>query len=209
MSSVRWNRAEVIMISAKGNHELNNGPDREFHKSSPRPQANGETASFAASKSATQNRDGAAIQAKLELIRVSAARNLLIGIETLTQDEMKKYALRVLQMRFAQVTARRRKRTGSSTWRPVEHSPKSTSAQSMPRNGPTGWSGVKDRLPAQAASTATLIIYSINHNAWAGLATKGVTVPRMYNDRTTGYSYVGLRLKSCRRRYGEIFRGSE
>jgi low affinity Fe/Cu permease len=37
----------------------------------------------------TQNRDGAAIQAKLdELIRVSAARNTLIGIETLTQDEI-------------------------------------------------------------------------------------------------------------------------
>jgi low affinity Fe/Cu permease len=37
----------------------------------------------------TQNRDGAAIQAKLdELIRVGAARNTLIGIETLTQDEI-------------------------------------------------------------------------------------------------------------------------
>jgi len=37
----------------------------------------------------TQNRDGAAIQAKLdELIRVSAARNTLIGIETLTRDEI-------------------------------------------------------------------------------------------------------------------------
>ncbi len=37
----------------------------------------------------TQNRDGAAIQVKLdELIRVSAARNTLIGIETLTQDEI-------------------------------------------------------------------------------------------------------------------------
>ena len=36
-----------------------------------------------------KNRDGAAIQAKLdELIRVSAARNTLIGIETLTQDEI-------------------------------------------------------------------------------------------------------------------------
>jgi low affinity Fe/Cu permease len=36
----------------------------------------------------TQNRDGAAIQAKLdELIRVSAARRL-IGIEPLTQDEI-------------------------------------------------------------------------------------------------------------------------
>ena len=37
----------------------------------------------------TQNRDGAAIQAKLdELIRVSAARNSLIGIENLTEDEI-------------------------------------------------------------------------------------------------------------------------
>ena len=37
----------------------------------------------------TQNRDGAAIQAKLdELIRVSAARNTLIGIEMLTEDEI-------------------------------------------------------------------------------------------------------------------------
>jgi low affinity Fe/Cu permease len=37
----------------------------------------------------TQNRDGAAIQAKLdELIRVSAAGNTLIGIETLTQEEI-------------------------------------------------------------------------------------------------------------------------
>jgi len=37
----------------------------------------------------TQNRDGAAIQAKLdELIRVSSARNSLIGMETLTQDEI-------------------------------------------------------------------------------------------------------------------------
>ncbi len=37
----------------------------------------------------TQNRDGAAIQAKLdELIRVSSARNSLIGIESLTQEEI-------------------------------------------------------------------------------------------------------------------------
>jgi low affinity Fe/Cu permease len=37
----------------------------------------------------TQNRDGAAIQAKLdELIRVSKARNSLIGIEALTQEEI-------------------------------------------------------------------------------------------------------------------------
>jgi low affinity Fe/Cu permease len=37
----------------------------------------------------TQNRDGAAIQAKLdELVRVSAARNTLIGIENLTLEEI-------------------------------------------------------------------------------------------------------------------------
>jgi low affinity Fe/Cu permease len=37
----------------------------------------------------TQNRDGAAVQAKLdELIRVSAAQNILIGIEQLTEDEI-------------------------------------------------------------------------------------------------------------------------
>ena len=37
----------------------------------------------------TQNRDGAAIQAKLdELIRVGAARNRYIGIEDLTEEEL-------------------------------------------------------------------------------------------------------------------------
>src|SRR3712207_2049007 len=37
----------------------------------------------------TQNRDGAAIQAKLdELIRASAAQNVYIGIERLTQEEL-------------------------------------------------------------------------------------------------------------------------
>jgi low affinity Fe/Cu permease len=37
----------------------------------------------------TQNRDSAAVQAKLdELIRVSAAQNTLIGIEHLTEDEI-------------------------------------------------------------------------------------------------------------------------
>lgn len=37
----------------------------------------------------TQNRDGAAIQAKLdELIRASAAQNAFIGIEHLTQEEL-------------------------------------------------------------------------------------------------------------------------
>ena len=37
----------------------------------------------------TQNRDGAAVQAKLdELIRVSSAQNALIGIERLTEDKI-------------------------------------------------------------------------------------------------------------------------
>jgi len=37
----------------------------------------------------TQNRDGAAIQAKLdELIRASAARNHYMGVEELTEDEL-------------------------------------------------------------------------------------------------------------------------
>src|SRR3954453_20232729 len=38
----------------------------------------------------TQNRDGAALQAKLdELIRTSAAQNVFIGIEHLTEEELR------------------------------------------------------------------------------------------------------------------------
>lgn len=40
----------------------------------------------------TQNRDGAAVQAKLdELIRVSSGRNHFIGIEHLTEDEVESF----------------------------------------------------------------------------------------------------------------------
>jgi low affinity Fe/Cu permease len=40
----------------------------------------------------TQNRDGAAIQAKLdELVRVSAGSNTFIGIEHLTEEEVNKF----------------------------------------------------------------------------------------------------------------------
>jgi len=43
----------------------------------------------------TQNRDGAAIQAKLdELIRASASRNEFIGIEHLTQAEVEEFRLK-------------------------------------------------------------------------------------------------------------------
>jgi len=43
----------------------------------------------------TQNRDGAAIQAKLdELIRVSKGQNHFIGIEHLTEEEVEEFRLR-------------------------------------------------------------------------------------------------------------------
>ncbi|WP_353643735.1 low affinity iron permease family protein [Mesorhizobium sp. WSM2239] len=43
----------------------------------------------------TQNRDGAAVQAKLdELIRVTAASNKFIGIEHLTEQEVEEFRLR-------------------------------------------------------------------------------------------------------------------
>lgn len=43
----------------------------------------------------TQNRDGAAIQAKLdELIRVSEAQNRFIGIEHLTEEEVEEFRVR-------------------------------------------------------------------------------------------------------------------
>ena len=46
----------------------------------------------------TQNRDGAAIQAKLdELIRTSAAQNKLIGIENLTVDEISEIREKMLR----------------------------------------------------------------------------------------------------------------
>jgi low affinity Fe/Cu permease len=56
----------------------------------------------------TQNRDGAAIQAKLdELIRTSAAQNTLIGIEDLTVDEISEIREKCL----ARVKKQKRTRT--------------------------------------------------------------------------------------------------
>jgi low affinity Fe/Cu permease len=58
----------------------------------------------------TQNRDGAAVQAKLdELIRVSAATNSLIGIETLTQEE-------IAEIRSACAARAKRGANGASRW---------------------------------------------------------------------------------------------
>ena len=63
----------------------------------------------------TQNRDGAAVQAKLdELIRVSSAQNALIGIEHLTEDEIseirEKCLTRVKKPGGAQKNANRKAR---------------------------------------------------------------------------------------------------
>jgi low affinity Fe/Cu permease len=55
----------------------------------------------------TQNRDGAAIQAKLdELIRTSAAQNTYIGIEHLTEEELDEIRARC-EARAAQAANRR------------------------------------------------------------------------------------------------------
>ena len=54
----------------------------------------------------TQNRDGAAIQAKLdELIRASASQNAFIGIEHLTQAEVEEFRVKCAE-RAAAATAR-------------------------------------------------------------------------------------------------------
>ena len=56
----------------------------------------------------TQNRDGAAIQAKLdELIRASAAQNVFIGIERLTQEELDEIRARCEARAKAEVAADR------------------------------------------------------------------------------------------------------
>jgi low affinity Fe/Cu permease len=60
----------------------------------------------------TQNRDGAAIQAKLdELIRTSAAQNKFIGIEQLTGEEIAEYRehCQALAEKAAERAARRSK----------------------------------------------------------------------------------------------------
>jgi low affinity Fe/Cu permease len=59
----------------------------------------------------TQNRDGAAIQTKLdELIRASAAQNLYIGIEHLTEDELEELRNRCETRAKAEVVADRAER---------------------------------------------------------------------------------------------------
>jgi low affinity Fe/Cu permease len=56
----------------------------------------------------TQNRDGAAIQAKLdELIRASAAQNVFIGIERLTQEELDEIRARCEAKAKAEIAADR------------------------------------------------------------------------------------------------------
>ena len=62
----------------------------------------------------TQNRDGAAIQAKLdELIRASAAQNVFIGIEHLTQDELDEIRARCEMKAKAETAARRAEETAN------------------------------------------------------------------------------------------------
>jgi len=74
----------------------------------------------------TQNRDGAAIQTKLdELIRASAARNHFIGIEHLTEEEVeelrKKCETRAKSEAVADVAAERaQQRATRAARRPVE-----------------------------------------------------------------------------------------
>jgi low affinity Fe/Cu permease len=65
----------------------------------------------------TQNRDGAAIQAKLdELIRTSAAQNRFMGIEHLTAEEIEDYrkSCETLAQRAADRAARRARKEGAS-----------------------------------------------------------------------------------------------
>ena len=60
----------------------------------------------------TQNRDGAAIQAKLdELIRVGAARNTLIRMRCSPRMRSRRYAQPVLPKHVAQVAARKKRLT--------------------------------------------------------------------------------------------------
>jgi len=65
----------------------------------------------------TQNRDGAAIQAKLdELIRTSAAQNRFMGIEHLTAEEIEEYrkSCDALAQRAADRAAKRVRKEGTS-----------------------------------------------------------------------------------------------
>jgi low affinity Fe/Cu permease len=62
----------------------------------------------------TQNRDGAAMQAKLdELIRTSSARNAFVGIEHLTAEEVEEIRLKCEQRARAHLAARHAAHHGS------------------------------------------------------------------------------------------------
>ena len=70
----------------------------------------------------TQNRDGAAIQAKLdELIRTSAARNAFVGIEHLTAEEVEEIRLKCEQRAKAHRASRQGAHHGSHKAATGEH----------------------------------------------------------------------------------------
>ena len=62
----------------------------------------------------TQNRDGAAIQAKLdELVRTSSAANRYVGIEELTEEELDELR-KTCRNRVKETSTRAQKRAGNS-----------------------------------------------------------------------------------------------